>query len=410
MWMAKCDLKWAYRSVGINPDQYALTGLQWHFEGDTQPTTLVDTTFCFGARKSPAHFNRITKAIKRMMVRRGYQCSVFLDDFLIYEESFAKCAASLQTLIALLRSLGFRINWKKVCDPCQTIVYLGVEISTTENKLSLDPAKTNQLLQDISAMTQRKRVSKKQVQIMAGKLSWASTVHCWGRAYMSSLFRAIRQLNKSDHKMIVTTAMQEDLQWWLSCLQTSQHCRAIWPDEAQTIAIATDASLVGGGGFLPTTGDFVYANWALDRPDIANTHINVKELAMIGEALTRWAPMFPGHHFCVQTDNVTAAHHVNKGYAKGYLPSKILKNIATIAHGYQITISAYYLPGIRNEIPDSVSRLHSRSQFARLSALLSSLCGPVGHQTYYLPMHMSPASFLYLLPQVMKYHASCNWI
>ena len=266
------------------------------------------------------------------------------------------------------------------------------------------------MLQDISAMTQKKRVSKKQVQIMAGKLNWASTVHSWGRAYMSSLFHAIRQLNKSDHKMIVTTAMQEDLQWWLSCLQTSQHCRAIWPDEAQTIAIATDASLVGGGGFLPTTGDFVYANWALDRPDIANTHINVKELAMIGEALTRWAPMFPGHHFCVQTDNVTAAHHVNKGYAKGYYPSKILKDIEVIAHGYQITISAHYLPGVSNEIPDGISRLHSSSEFARLSSLLSILSRPAGHQTYFLPLHMSPASCLFLLPQVLKYHSSANWM
>ena len=214
MYLAKCDLKWAYRAIGISPAEYPLTGLQWQFEGDQKPTTLVDTTLAFGARKSPAHFNRITKAIKRMMVRRGYNCSVFLDDFLLYENSFRKCAASLKTLIALLRSLGFRINWKKVCDPCQKLVFLGVEIDTAENMLSLDPDKVSHLTTDIKALMEKKRLSKKQVQRIAGRLSWASNVHTWGRAYLGSFFHAIRQLNKSNHKLIMTSAMQHDLAWW----------------------------------------------------------------------------------------------------------------------------------------------------------------------------------------------------
>ena len=102
-WMAKCDLKWAYRSVPIRTDHQTLTGLQWTFKGDVKPTTLVDTSFCFGARKSPAHFNRITQAVKRMMIRRGFKCIVFLDDFLLSEQSFERCALALKTLIALLR-------------------------------------------------------------------------------------------------------------------------------------------------------------------------------------------------------------------------------------------------------------------------------------------------------------------
>ena len=115
--MAKCDLKWAYRSMPIKPEHYPLTGLQWTFGNSKKPTTLVDTAFPFGSRKSPAHFNLITKSVKRMMVRRGYNCIVFLDDFFLCENSLERCASALATLIALLRKLGFRINWKKVEDP-----------------------------------------------------------------------------------------------------------------------------------------------------------------------------------------------------------------------------------------------------------------------------------------------------
>ena len=63
-WMAKCDLKWAYRSKKIKPEHSSLTGLQWTFKGNRKPTTLIDTAFPFGARKSPAHFNCVTQAMR----------------------------------------------------------------------------------------------------------------------------------------------------------------------------------------------------------------------------------------------------------------------------------------------------------------------------------------------------------
>ena len=404
MWMAKVDLKWAYRSVPLHKDQYVLTGLQWQFEGDNEPTTLVDTTFPFGARKSPAHFNRITKAIKRMMVRKGYNCTVFLDDFLLYEQSFTDCATSLATLITLLRALGFRINWKKVCDPTQKIVFLGVEINTVDNKLTLDPSKTQQTIQDITTMLEKKRVSKRHMQKMAGRLHWCSTVMTWGRAYINSFYQGIRQLNKAMHKMRVTSAMLEDLKWWLSCLQNCQHCRAIWPDMRQAITASSDASLVGGGAFLHSTKDWTYTNWALDWPIIADEHINNKELMMIGLVIRRWGPVYPGYHFFIQTDNITAAQCINKGYARNYHSAKILKNIATLAQRHKITMSAHYLPGVYNEIPDSISRLHSQGQCHRLSSLLSTLHGPLGHPTFFLPAHMSYLSWVFLFPQVMNFH------
>ena len=39
-------------------------------------------------------------------------------------------ATAMNTLIALLRELGFRINWYKVVDPVQSITFLGVQIDT----------------------------------------------------------------------------------------------------------------------------------------------------------------------------------------------------------------------------------------------------------------------------------------
>jgi len=401
MWMAKCDLKWAYRSVRLRPDQHALTGLQWTFKGDREPTTLVDTAFCFGARKSPAHFNRITKAVKRMMVRRGFSCSVYLDDFLVSANTFAECTRALKTLVELLRSLGFRINWKKMIDPCQNLVFLGIQIDTVCNTLSLDQTKAEQIASNVSIQKTKRRLSKKQLEKLVGQLSWACNVITWGRAYLASFYQFIRHLKAANHKLRVTPAMLSDLTWWQACLNAPIHRRAIWPSQRQALLISTDACPVAGGAFLHNKGAWIYTNFAIDKPTLANTHINVKELAMIGEAINTWGPLFPGHHIKVQSDNMTSVCCLNKGSARDYHAARIMKDIASTAHTYDISVEGLFIPGAVNDIPDSISRLHSPGQFMRLSTLLSPLHDG-GHPTYCLLDHMSALSYIFLLPQVER--------
>jgi len=54
--MAKIDLRHAYRSVPIHPNNYAATGLQWLFSGQSCPTYFFDTRLPFGAKSSPEIF------------------------------------------------------------------------------------------------------------------------------------------------------------------------------------------------------------------------------------------------------------------------------------------------------------------------------------------------------------------
>ena len=89
--MAKVDLKWAYRSVCIRPEHTNLTGLKWTFTGMSQPTYLIDKRLPFGARKSPSIFNRLTQAVRRMMSRKGFNVITYLDDFLVIGTSFENC-------------------------------------------------------------------------------------------------------------------------------------------------------------------------------------------------------------------------------------------------------------------------------------------------------------------------------
>ena len=51
-YLAKVDLKNAYRLVPIHPKCYRLTGFQWKFTGDSHTTSLFDAWLPFGASKA----------------------------------------------------------------------------------------------------------------------------------------------------------------------------------------------------------------------------------------------------------------------------------------------------------------------------------------------------------------------
>ena len=82
-----------------------------------------------GSKLAPNIFHRLSQAVRRMMIRKGFSAIIaYIDDFWLVAPSFAECDAALQCLLVLLRKLGFQINWKKVVDPTQTLTFLGVEI------------------------------------------------------------------------------------------------------------------------------------------------------------------------------------------------------------------------------------------------------------------------------------------
>ena len=136
--LSKADLESAYRSVPIHPNNYAGTGLKWKFKDHKLKFTyFVDTRLMFGGKRAPEIFHRLTQAVCRIMVKKGFNSLVvYLDDFLIIGESEAACRAAFEALLALLQNLGLKINWKKVVPPTQCLVFLGVLLDTAECSMS----------------------------------------------------------------------------------------------------------------------------------------------------------------------------------------------------------------------------------------------------------------------------------
>ena len=142
--LAKVDLRRAYRSVPVHPSNYKALGLKWRFKNSDTFSYLFDTKLPFGASSAPGIFHRLTQSVRRMMLNRGFSgIVVYLDDFLIIGKTYQECKTAFDTLCELLISLGFTISPTKVVEPCQVLTFLGIEINTTTLSFSLPGEKNS---------------------------------------------------------------------------------------------------------------------------------------------------------------------------------------------------------------------------------------------------------------------------
>ena len=404
-WQCKVDLRWAYRVCGINPAHWPYTGLKWRFQGEPKDTYMVDTRLSFGARKAPHIFHRLTQAVKRMLNRKGFKTVVvFLDDFYLAAPTREECLLAQSTLLSLLRNLGFHINWKKLIGPTKQLVFLGINICTDSGTLWLDEQKADKLKVLLSATLKRRRVPRKHLETLVGKLSWAAAVNPWGRLHLRMLYDAISATKDRSHK-IKLEQLLPDLQWWQACLDLGNNKRLIW-DDRPILHVFTDSSNHAGGAFCH--GDWLYRVWHKDKPSISSQHINLKELAMVGEAIDHWARQFSNYRVHIYTDNMATSYMINKGTSRHPVAMETLRSVSYNSLKYDFAIEASYLPGRHNDVADAISRLHSPGQIQRFFSLLREL-----HYViigFWMQNHMSVNAMNFLSPQVQSWkRVLWNW-
>ena len=401
VYLAKLDLKSAYRSVRIHPSDWQACGIKWTFDGDTDPTYMIDTALPFGSRLAPKHFHRLTQAVRRMMARLGFTGIVaYLDDFLIVETTFERCLQAQNTLISLLRTLGFSIAWHKVEGPQRILTFLGVNIDTVHCHLELPRDKLDDFHKVIKEALACKRMSLRQLQVLAGKLNWASAVVRGGRSYLRRVLDAMRPLRNTHHKALIPPPMKEDLEWWDRFLHLFNG-KSFFPTATRWVNIYVDASTKGGG--MVWDRDWAYVNWHSDVPEMAEAHINIKEIMAITWAVRRWAPYWANASVTVHTDNITARAAFTKGSVRSQAAMPYIREVFWWAALFNFKLRAVHIPGKLNIAADAASRLHSDWAHHELWSYLGLAKPlPLPLAMYYHLNHMSVGSLCAVLPQVQR--------
>lgn len=404
-YMAKVDIKSAYRHIPIHPRSQRASGLQWSFSNGEE-CFLYDVKLPFGARASPTIFHRISQAVKRMLQRRGYDLVVaYQDDFLVIGETYEQCLEVWLELINLLLKLGFEINFKKLAAPSTCVTFLGIQLDSQSCELTLPADKLRKIRDNVGSFVHMKRASKRQLQSLAGSLNFAAKVVRGGRVFLRRILNSIQQLKRPNHKVRLDGAVRADILWWHAYLQEFNGVAAFM-DERPITPILTDACRVSGGAFC--NGDFMYVNWTKDHPEIAGAHINYKEAMMAVLGIHRWGPMFANRTLYIYCDNTCAVSIINKCTCRNETLMQAIRSMFWLSAKYNFSVKAVYMPGCKHIIADTVSRLHEPGNFLYWETLINDWYAC--HQKYNnalvsfnLLNHMTLASMSVILKQVMKW-------
>ncbi len=376
--LAKVDLRAAYRSVPVHPDCYPFLGLKWQFSGEPVETVLYDSKLCFGAKLAPGIFNRITLAVHRMLLRRGIQAVIYLDDFLLVSPSFEECVSALNVTVSLLSQLGFYIAWEKIEGPAQRLIFLGVLIDSLAMRLELPEKKLNDLSLLLDTVAGRQRISKRQLDMLIGKLVWAARVVRGGRTFVRRLIDTSMRLKQPNHRICTRGPFMRDISFWRNFL--AQFNGKALLIQRRVTDLSTDACPIAWGTVYQ--GDWAYGTWAAEMPEADNLSINHKEVLALLFAARRWRGLWRGAQVVWHTDNVCAAAWLNRGSCRSPVVMKAIRDLFWLSVMNDFQIIAHYLPGVQNWASDAVSRLHELPKHRRWLPLCSVLtdvcvCSPV---------------------------------
>jgi hypothetical protein len=361
--MCKIDLKDSYRSVRIHPSSFEATGLKWRFQGDSFDTYMVDKALPMGMSHSPAVFNKLTQAVRAMMKKRGFDIVAYLDDFWLSASTYGECTRALNTLLALLRKLGFAINYSKVECPCQRLTFLGIEFDSLAMTLQLPENKLGVLHSEICEFYLRSKVSKRELQSLAGKLNWATSVINGGRSHLRRLIDRISTLRQPWHRTRLTHDMKADLQFWIDYMYFFNG-RARMVDSRPSASISIDSCGLAAGGYY--AGQMVYTPWNAFSREIADLHINDKEILALELALAQWAPQLRDKSIFVHSDSMVACAVIKRGSSKNPIVMASLRRVFWLSTVFNFRIRMCFYPGVRNVVADRISRLHEPGGLEKL--------------------------------------------
>lgn len=362
-WLLKIDFKEAYTHVAIHPASRRWLGLR--FNG----LLLQQNTLPFGLSSSPFVYNLLASTVVKHLRSRGVVLVHYLDDWLIVGDSPPELLHTRDNiLLPLLWQLGFVLEMSK-CEliPTQKLVYLGVCIDLTNNRLYIPAAKLDALLTAIRALLESQiAVSARHLSSITGKLAavWrclpSVRYHC--RALFNLISETVRHEHSWDSLTTLSQPVLDDLNWLYTNMPTLNGTPIVRPSSFPTVT--SDASLAGWAATLTEPGCQLHLVNGLWTAAESLMPIHVLEARAMRLAVASFVDRLRHRSVLLRGDNSAVIHQVNLGRAR--CPDlctevKLLAQYAAIES--IVLLGASWLPTELNVLPDLYSRINDIADY-----------------------------------------------
>ncbi|MBF2755157.1 MAG: hypothetical protein ISN29_07865 [Gammaproteobacteria bacterium AqS3] len=346
--LAKLDLKAAYRKVPVHVADQKFLGVSWRGK------TYCDKALPFGLRSAPIIFNAVADGLAWAMICTGIMdLAHYLDDFIFWASDQQSCQRCLDTGIHTAYSLGLPVEPIKVEGPLTTLTFLGIEIDTIRRELRLPRGKLNRLKDTLRKWSTKKSATKHDLQVIIGLLNDAAQVVPAGRPFVRRLIDAMSRLRKANHVTRLEEGCRADILWWCSYIE-SWNGVSIFPNPIVGPSIFSDASgSWGAGAFISLDHAWFQLKW----PKLwSSNNIAAKELVPIVMAIALWGHRCAHSRISLYSDNLAVVQCLESGSAKDRILSHLLRCLFFFLARHQISYRAFHIAGRNNRAADALSR------------------------------------------------------
>ena len=355
--VANIDLKDAYKAVGVRKEDWHLLGFKWNLTGIGGPY-FFSKVLSFGLRSAPAQFDKFALAVEKVMTLRGVRGAIirYVDDYLLVCGDREQAERDLAVMVETARMAGFTIQNSKVTAPCKSLEFLGIVIDISAGVLRISADRMAEVKGILADAIGAKRMSKRRLLKIIGKLAFSARVVRTGRAFLGRLIGLAKTVEHLHHHVSISQAAKADLIWWNECIQSHNGSRLIYVDwSVGTVHhVFTDASDYGSGGVKGN--DWFALVYVGGFEPLRHHSINWRELHVAVKALVTWAPALSGSKVIFHIDNMVTCNLLNKLYSPVPTLMELVRAWCLTLEAHSIEVAVVYIPTDENKLADAISR------------------------------------------------------
>jgi hypothetical protein len=372
-YMAKVDVKAAYRCIPVRPADWPLLGMRWRGQ------YYFHRTLPFGLRSACHLWERYATAME-WIIRTQFDVqhiTHYVDDTFLASNTEQLCARDLARTKAGMAALGAPDAADKTEGPATALTYLGIRINSANMSISLDAAKLAGIQELLDLWCTYTTCSVRRLQSVIGTLQWAAYVVRHGRTFLQHLrdLLAANQdsSNPADESAItLTEEAREDLRWWQRYIAQWNGVSLLWEEQwierDSILQPHTDACVEGYAAVCGT--QWFQRRWTPEQEvaarddSMSRDSMPWKELFAIVAAAATWGQAWTRRKVIFFTDCMPVVQALTKGSSRTRRIMQLIRTLHFYAARYHFIYRTEHIAGAANSIADELSRVHDVTQLS----------------------------------------------
>ena len=367
-WIWTADAQDAYLRVPVNKQSWKYMGFKWF------GMIFIICSLAFGLASACRIYTEFADAVLWIIlhncgdlfwVRKLLCLYHYLDDFFGGHKDRAIAERQFKAVLYWFDKLGIPTTAKKCCPPTQTPRILGFIYDTRTQMVSVPDDKVIRIVGEIKRVVRWRKITKRDLLKIIGKLRWASNVMFPGAAFVRHLENAAYEVRELHHFVKMRGELKKELRWWLRVLPSAKNGVKLefilknrrWGRGQFDLDVYTDASTsFGVGGHIAGENRKWFRHqWkhTINKPDIV-----FNELLGVCVAVKLWAQEWGGKDILIHCDNMGVVEILKRKCCN--FRRKDLMELVRIICGAAVEYGFYFkvvhIKGVDNKIADGLSR------------------------------------------------------